>query len=348
MIDIETSEIDQDEKNEGDIDFLKQFKERHKKKKFDEESGSDSDSSGTINSNEYLKQIDEVDEEELRRTLLMGELNKKKTGKSISEFNVYEDKPSNEEEKEKGKKNENSISKKTTEVKNDAQPFNNRTSIVDQVNLLRKIDPDEEIVKTIEEKLKTLENLNNFMVNKINSKEDEEATEGQTDEISSLSNNFNPIQDLKLTIDEIPLKFQDTYMEVEEKMKNYVKDLDNHFYKETFELFSAELKELYDKKYNKYIEVNNYYHNNITEKEYQLENDSKISEEKKAEIQQVIDSLKEEQKDQIDKITDEYNELIDSKITEFKQTFFKKDVGIYLMEEQLKLDIYTLINEAFY
>ena len=66
------------------------------------------------------------------------------------------------------------------------------------------------------------------------------------------------------------------------------------------------------------------------------------------EIQQIIDSLKEEQKDQIDKITDEYNELIDKKIVEFKQTFFKKDIGINLMEEQLKLEIYTMINEAFY
>ena len=63
---------------------------------------------------------------------------------------------------------------------------------------------------------------------------------------------------------------------------------------------------------------------------------------------QIIDSLKEEQKDQIDKITDEYNELIDKKINDFKMTFYKKDFGINLMEEQLKLDIYTMINEAFY
>jgi len=217
---------------------------------------------------------------------------------------------------------------------------------------LRNIDPDEEIVKQIEEKMKIFENLNNLKsgnsLNNLNSKEDDEPTEFQTDEISSISNNFNPIQDLKLTIDEVPLKFQDTYYDVEEKMKNYVKDLNNHFYRDTFEVFSLELKELYDKKYNKYIEVNNYYHNNIIEKEYQLENDNNIDDEKKKEIQQIIDSLKEEQKDQVDKITDEYNELIDSKISEFKQTFFKKDIGIHLMEEQLKLEIYTLINEAFY
>ena len=98
-----------------------------------------------------------------------------------------------------------------------------------------------------------------------------------------------------------------------------------------------ELKEIYDKKYNKYVEVNNEYHNNIKEKEYQLENDENLDEAKKLLIQQIIDSLKEEQKDQIDK-----------KIVEFKKTFFKKDIGINLMEEQLKLEIYTMINEAFY
>ena len=222
-----------------------------------------------------------------------------------------------------------------------------KVSIVEEVNLLRNIDPDEEIVKKVEETMKSLGNLDN--INNIINKE-EETNDGFNDDISSISNNnnVNPIQDLKLTIDEIPLKFQDTYYEVEEKMKKYVKDLNDHFYKDTFELFSLELKEIYDKKYNKYVEVNNEYHNSIKEKEYQLENDENINEEKKVEIQQIIDSLKEEQKDQIDKITDEYNELIDKKIVEFKQTFFKKDIGINLMEEQLKLEIYTMINEAFY
>ena len=79
-----------------------------------------------------------------------------------------------------------------------------------------------------------------------------------------------------------------------------------------------------------------------------METDETLNEEKKNEIHQIIDSLKEEQKDQIDKITDEYNQLIDSKIRDFKQTLFKKDCGINLMEEQLRLDIFTLINEAFY
>ena len=97
-----------------------------------------------------------------------------------------------------------------------------------------------------------------------------------------------------------------------------------------------------------FVDVNNEYHASITEKEYQLDNDKSLNEEQKIEVQQIIESLKEEQKDQIDKIIDEYNHLIDSKIRDFKQTYFKNDCGINLMEEQLKLDVYTMINEAFY
>ena len=382
FIDIESSEVDQEEKNEGDIDFLKNFKEKHNWKEEDNKSGkndekkdhdeeneesdsdSDSDSSGTLNSDEFLKKIDEVDEEEekrkealsMRKTSKLKESNNKNRERKTSEFNIEDpnhkdgDKKveSNTKEKEKDDANEISISTQTTEVKNENPGLKRKVSIVEEINLLRNIDPDEEIINIIEEKMKPLNNLDN--IKNIISKDEEETNDGLiNDEINSTSNNnLNPTQDQKLTIDDIPLKFQDTYSDVEEKMKNYVKELNDHFYKDTFELFSLELKELYDKKYNKYIEVNNEYHNNIKEKEYQLENDENINEEKKVEIQQIIDSLKEEQKDQIDKITDEYNELIDKKIAEFKQTFFKKDCGINLMEEQLKLDIYTMINEAFY
>ena len=382
FIDIESSEVDQEEKNEGDIDFLKNFKEKHNWKEEDNKSGkndekkdhdeenedsdsdSDSDSSGTLNSDEFLKKIDEVDEEEekrkealsMRKTSKLKESNNKNRERKTSEFNIEDpnhkngDKKaeSNTKEKEKDDANEISISTQTTEVKNENPGLKRKVSIVEEINLLRNIDPDEEIINIIEEKMKPLNNLDN--IKNIISKDEEETNDGLiNDEINSISNNnLNPTQGQKLTIDDIPLKFQDTYSDVEEKMKNYVKELNDHFYKDTFELFSLELKELYDKKYNKYIEVNNEYHNNIKEKEYQLENDENINEEKKVEIQQIIDSLKEEQKDQIDKITDEYNELIDKKIAEFKQTFFKKDCGINLMEEQLKLDIYTMINEAFY
>jgi len=414
-IDQENSEIDDLEKNEGDIEFLKQLKERHKndedgkeeeekkeKNKDDDDSDSNSDSDSDSedddkkrkNSDEYLNKIDEVEEEKepssLRQTARTGELNKKKdkdnnnidneqiksddnnknndgNNKDNKDDNKTEENKDNKNNNEENKdnkddnnnrevkekeNNENSFSTQTTEIKNDiAPPSKKRASIVDEKNLVREIDLDDVIVEAVDQKMKRIEDLNkpNDANNNNNEKGDDEASEGQTDEISSISNTHtNPIQDLRLTIDEIPLKFQETYTEVEIEMNRYVKDLNNHFYKDTFEIFSLELKELYDKKYKKYVEVNNEYHASITENEYQLENDNKLSEEQKLEIQNIIDSLKEEQKDQIDKITDEYNQMIDSKIRDFKQTFFQKDCGFNLMEEQLKLDIYTMINEAFY
>ena len=208
-----------------------------------------------------------------------------------------------------------------------------KKSIVDE-NVIREIEPDDEIKNTIEEKMKSLDNL----IDGHNSGEDS----------NNDSSKEVPIVTLKINMEDIPPIFQETLGQVEEKMKEYIENLRNHFYKESFEIFSIKLKELYDSKYKKYIMVNNEYHSSITEKEYLLENEENLSEEKKTEIKSIIDSLKEEQKDQIDKIVDEYNNNIILLINEFKQSSFKKNISVQLLEEQLKLDIYSLINESFY
>ena len=101
-------------------------------------------------------------------------------------------------------------------------------------------------------------------------------------------------------------------------------------------------------KYKKYIEIRNEYHNQIIENEYLLETEDKLTNEKKEEYQQTIESLKEEQQHQIDVIEDEFNKKIMDKISEFKINSFKKNSGIQLLEEKVKLDIYSLINEAFF
>ena len=79
-----------------------------------------------------------------------------------------------------------------------------------------------------------------------------------------------------------------------------------------------------------------------------MENHEDYSEDKKSEIQQIIDSLKDEHQNQIAKIEDEFNRLIVSKVNEFKIDSFKNNIGILLIEEKLKLEIYSIINEAFY
>ena len=369
---IDFSEKDETEKEEGDIEFSKKInkinkidekfedneKEKEKEKEKDKENenkkideqNSDSDSSSSsssdsdndeesskkiMNSTEFLNKIEEVDEEKeilpQKQEDKKEEIDKEKNDIDTNRDNHIENENlinDNKESKEnninnldiKGK--ENSVSTQTTEIKNDFLKENVREN--------QKLD--DEIVKVLEEKMGKIENLTN------NDKGDEDGSEGGNDD-----NKENHV-----CFDDIPVKFQETYTEIDIIMNRYVNDLNSHFFKSTFEVFSNELKDLYEKKYKKYIEVNDEYHTSIKEKEFQLENDEDLNENQKNEIQQIIDSLKEEQKDQIDKIIDEYNQLIDSKINEFKRTAFKNDCEINLTEEQIKLEIYTMINEAFY
>ena len=118
--DLESSEGNLEEKNEGDIEFLKNFKEKHNwkdeentkekngdKKKDEEEedsdSDSDSDSSGTLNSDEFLKKIDEVDDEEedKRKESVSGRKKSQKIVKEnkVSEFNIEETNDKDEKKK---------------------------------------------------------------------------------------------------------------------------------------------------------------------------------------------------------------------------------------------------------
>ena len=179
--------------------------------------------------------------------------------------------------------------------------------------------------------------------NKLAKDEDEETIQEnnnpnkEKDEFTSLSN-----------IIKVPLKFQSTYFQVENLIIQYMDQFNNFFFKEIFEQFASNLKEIYDNKYKKYIDVSLEYHHQIKENEHLLENHKDFSEEKKAEIQQIIDSLKEEQQNQIATIEDEFNRLIVSKVNEFKLDSFKNNSGILLIEERLKLEIYSIINESFY
>jgi len=159
--------------------------------------------------------------------------------------------------------------------------------------------------------------------------------------------NENEIETIKDLV-KVPLKFQSAYFSVEELINKYISQFNNFFFKEIFEQFAQNLKDIYDTKYKKYIEVSLEYHHQIKENEHILENHKDFSEEKKEEIQQIIDSLKDEQQNQIAKIEDEFNRLIVSKVNEFKIDSFKNNSGILLIEEKLKLDIYSIINESFY
>ena len=212
-------------------------------------------------------------------------------------------------------------------------PARKRKSIVDE-NVIREIELDEDIRNITKEKMQSLESL----LDDIDSGSESNFT--STASLPSVSKAVN--------IEQMPAVFQPYFTKIEEKIKSYCEGLHTNYYNEIFENFSIKLKELYDEKYKKYIQVNNEYHSSIIENEFKYENEEKIDENEKNHIKNIIESLKEEAKDQIDKILDEYNSNISILIDDFKHNCFKKNIGIQLRQEQLKLDIYTIINEAFY
>ena len=63
---------------------------------------------------------------------------------------------------------------------------------------------------------------------------------------------------MKLKIFLINLK--EHTLRIKDKMNNYIIELKNDFYNDIFGLFFYKLKELYDLKYKKYIEIKNEYH----------------------------------------------------------------------------------------
>ena len=305
---------------------------------------------------EENKETDKKEEQSIEKK--DNEENKEVGNNENKKENEEDKKEENEEKKEENevkKEEENNKDKINEEKKNDEEendelgakniihedgdnilkdkPFQRKKSIVDE-NILKDIEPDDEIKKIIEEKMEILNNL----------KDDNNSG----DESTNQSSVNLPTVIKKVDIEDIPPVFQETFISVEEKMKEFIGKLNKHFYNDAFEEYSSKLKELYDAKYKKYIDVNNEYYSSIKEKEFLLENEEDLSEEKKAEIQNIIDSLHEEQKDQIDKLIDECNNNIILSMNEFKQNSFRKNVSLQLLEEQLKLDIYTMINEAYY
>ena len=362
----EEKEEQKDKKNE-----IVENKENNNiiEEKKEEEKKDGEDNKDENNNNFNLDDLEEVDEEKIEE--------KKEDDKKEEENKIIEEKKEEENKKvEEKKEGENVIN--TNEKEEDKEinilesfdpnslpPSMNRTSILDE-DMIRKIKPDDEISKSIEDQIKYLQNMvsnletkddNNKNDNDNDNEEDEENEDNKDSEkditninkiIENKENKDNKKELMDSKVSQIPAKFQSTYYQVESLMNEYMNDFNEFYYKEIFEQFSSQLRELYELKYKKYIEIRNEYHTQIKENEYLLDNDENLNEEKKTEIQQTIDSLNEEQQHQIATIEDEFNRKIIDKISEFKLNSFKKNSGIQLLEEQVKLDIYSLINESFY
>ena len=312
---------------------------------------------GNVNNNEDKEEhIEDID------------MNKFDKFKNIFNQDIFEEvkevKEENEGEGNDKKKNKKLID--NNEIKNNSENNNNTNEIIidnkenkenEKENPIKKIeinepekevDIDDKIMNSVNEKMDLLMKLIDDIENNRLTKDEEEEDNIKENDISIKAEPISNLSSINSDIIKVPLKFQSTYIEIEKLIYQYISQFNNFFFKEIFEQFAQNLKDIYDTKYKKYIEVSLEYHHQIKENEHILENHKDFSEEKKEEIQQIIDSLKDEQQNQIAKIEDEFNRLIVSKVNEFKIDSFKNNSGILLIEEKLKLDIYSIINESFY
>ena len=355
----------EEEKKEDKKEEIKEEKEKEEKKEDNKKENKEEDNKEKKEDIENKENKNENNNEDIE-SIIYNILKEQE-----EEDEEIEKKKKEEKLKKENSKNENKIIEEKTENKindnldiKDIPPTMNRASIVDE-DMTRKIEPDEEISKSIEEQIQSLKKIiskfskfkNQLENDKENEEEEEDSQNEESNKNSEYSNsntNLNKVSKndsehglLYSNLDDIPAKFMSTYYQIESFMIEYMNNFNEFFYHDVFEQFSSGLKELYESKYNKYIEIRNEYHNQIKENEYLLENDDNLNEEKKLEIQQTIDSLNEEQQHQIDTIEDEFNRKIIEKISEFKLNSFKNNSGIQLLEEQLKLNIYSLINDSF-
>ena len=140
-------------------------------------------------------------------------------------------------------------------IDNKEIPSMNRTSIVDE-DMIRKMKPDEEISKHIEDQIKALKdiiiNLNNKKTlneNDNNNEDDEDSQNEENNKNSDNSNSINKIIKNKENEDnlidsianKIPAKFLSTYYQVESLLIEYMNNFNELFYHDTFEQFSSSL-----------------------------------------------------------------------------------------------------------
>ena len=292
--------------------------------------------------------IDKKPEEVLKESKTEEETKDKNEKKDKTTEGIQKQKEQNSNSLEKAMESSKIDSEKkiTEEISQTPSAAKRRMSLTEED---LKIKPDEEISTSIESQITSLESIISDLNKKYNNQKEIDNEEEEESEFSSSNKNLiNMKTDNVLSnYDKIPTKYKEIYKAIEQRMQTYINEFNQSFYQEIFEQFSSGLKELYEQKYKKYIEIRNEYHNQIKENEYLLEIDDNLSKEKKEEIQQTIESLNEEQQHQIDIVEDEFNKKISDKISEFKMTRFKHNSGIQLLEEQVKLDIYSLINEAF-
>lgn len=245
--------------------------------------------------------------------------------------------PANDDNNQE-KKKKNDVNPQNDDI-NAIEPYNKNLRIGRRkksvfINKVKEIGIDEEIKQITSEKMKKIDRI----LDELDVIDSEDESNHSTKSLPDVSQ--------KNYIEKLPSNLRKTFLEVEEKLKSYVDQLNNYYYNEIFEKFLLQLKKIYDDKYEKYIKVNEDYHSNIKENEFILDNEEGLSEDDKMQIKNICECLREEQKDQSDEILYEYNNNIRILINDFKHNFFKANVGVQLLEEKLMLDIFKMMNEV--
>ena len=267
------------------------------------------------NNNEIKEDKNEIKEDKNEITENKNEIKEDKNEIKEDKNEIKAGKNEIKEEKKDEAQNQNNNG--TSEVPNTQSPFeeplfSKRKASILEEDIIGKIKPDDEISSSIESLLTSLKNKI-IQINAQNTHNEGNNEEEEESEFSNSNTDLTKVKPLNNDLDKIPGKFQGAYLDIQTIMDNYIYDFNQFFYKEIFEQFSSHLKELYEQKYKKYIEIRNEYHAQIKENEYLLELDENLTKEKKEEIQQTIESLNEEQQHQIDVVEDEFNKKISDK-----------------------------------
>jgi len=162
---------------------------------------------------------------------------------------------------------------------NEKNKSNQKENIVNKEEKDKSIEIDEKIMTSVNERMDLLMKLIDDIENNKIANEDDEDNLNEKNEINEESDIF---PDINKNIIEVPLKFQAAYYQIENLINNYMDQFNSFFFKDIFDAFASNLKDIYDNKYKKYTEVRLEYHHQIKENEHILEINPDYSEEKKA------------------------------------------------------------------
>jgi len=172
-------------------------------------------------------------------------------------------------------------------------------------------------------------------------KEDELDNEANTNEEAkpTMNNENNPDQHELLQC--LNQKQKSHFQDIKSSIQNFMKEYSTVYHQNVFHKFKTQSKKIMEEKFKKYSEVSESYFGQIKEVEFILDAEDDL--ERQTPLKLIIESLKEEQQHELELIEDQYEDLYENCYTSYKNQA-KTNSGIQLLEEKLRLEIYSQIN----